>query len=174
MKSNICDMHAIMIKRILCFIALPLLALPGIAQNMHDVIPAAGGHASGSGGSVCYSVGQVVYKTNTGTNGSIAQGIQQPYEIFVIDAIEADQNIDLSISVYPNPTADVLTISTTESNLSDLLVQLFDDNGNRLMSEIFSSNQVTIDMNCFVSATYFIKIVRNNQTVKTFKIIKTK
>jgi hypothetical protein len=42
--------------------------------------PQAGGEATGSGGSVSYSVGQVVYTTNTGINGSVAQGVQQPYE----------------------------------------------------------------------------------------------
>lgn len=40
-----------------------------------------GAVASGSGGSVSYSVGQLVIKTETGSAGSVAQGVQQPYEI---------------------------------------------------------------------------------------------
>ncbi|MCP4553263.1 MAG: T9SS C-terminal target domain-containing protein, partial [Bacteroidetes bacterium] len=39
-----------------------------------------GGEASGSGGAVSYSVGQVVCQTYSGTNGSVAEGVQQPYE----------------------------------------------------------------------------------------------
>jgi hypothetical protein len=38
-------------------------------------------NATGSEGSASYSIGQVVYQTHTGTNGSVAEGIQQPYEI---------------------------------------------------------------------------------------------
>jgi hypothetical protein len=52
--------------------------------HAQEAIPAGGGNASGSGGSASYSVGQVVYTTNTGTNGSAAQGVQQPYEISVV------------------------------------------------------------------------------------------
>jgi len=41
-----------------------------------DSTNSSGGNATGSGGTVAYSVGQVVYTTNTGTNGSLAQGVQ--------------------------------------------------------------------------------------------------
>jgi len=144
------------------------------AQNTHESVSASGGNASGSGGTASFSVGQVVYTTNTGVNGSVAQGIQQPYEISVIDAIEDAASIDLSFNAYPNPTSDVLTLSTNEFDISNVLYQLFDVNGKLLLSELISSNQTIIDMNIFVSATYFVKIVRNDQIVKTFKIIKNK
>ena len=51
-------------------------------------VNAIGGDATGSGGSVSYSVGQVVYTTNKGTNGSVVEGVQQPYEILVVTAIK--------------------------------------------------------------------------------------
>jgi len=44
-------------------------------------IPASGGNATGTGGTVSYSVGQVFYTINTGTTGFIVQGVQQPFEI---------------------------------------------------------------------------------------------
>lgn len=44
-------------------------------------VNAAGGNASGSGGSVSYSVGQVVYQYYTGTNGAVAEGVQQLYDL---------------------------------------------------------------------------------------------
>ena len=40
-----------------------------------------GGDATGSGGSVAFSIGQVVYVTNTGSTGTEAEGVQQPYEV---------------------------------------------------------------------------------------------
>ena len=45
--------------------------------NAQDAIPATGGDATGSGGSASYTVGQIGYTTNTGTNGSVAEGVQQ-------------------------------------------------------------------------------------------------
>jgi hypothetical protein len=44
------------------------------------VIDAAGGEATGSGGTTSYSVGQIVYYSNSEAGGSENQGVQQPYE----------------------------------------------------------------------------------------------
>jgi hypothetical protein len=35
-----------------------------------------GGQATGTGGSVSYSVGQIAYSSLSGTNGSLIQGVQ--------------------------------------------------------------------------------------------------
>jgi hypothetical protein len=51
-----------------------------LTAQAQQATTAAGGNATGSGGSVAYSVGQIVYTTHTGTTGSVAQGVQQTYE----------------------------------------------------------------------------------------------
>jgi hypothetical protein len=43
---------------------------------------------------------------NAGTNGTAAQGVQQPYEISVVTAIEKALDILLEMVVYPNPATD--------------------------------------------------------------------
>jgi hypothetical protein len=57
-----------------------------VTQLMYSqqTIPTSGGEVTGCGGSSSYSVGQVVYATHTGSNGSISQGVQQSYEIFTL------------------------------------------------------------------------------------------
>lgn len=140
-------------------------------------VNATGSNASGSGGSVSYSVGQVVYTTNTGTNGSVAQGVQQPFEISVVTAIEEAKGIMLSVSAYPNPTTDFLTLSIdddvqTRPALSPMYYQLYDMNGKILQSEKITGNQTSIVMSNLVPATYFVKVIQGNKEVKTFKIIK--
>ena len=146
------------------------LGLTGL-QAQESVI-AIGGNASGSGGSVSYSVGQVVYTTSTGANGSVAQGVQQPYEISVVTAIEEAKGINLSVSVYPNPTTDYLTLEVKDFELSTLHFQLYDMNGKLLQSEKISGSQTSITMGNLVSATYFVKVIQSNKEIKTFKIIK--
>ncbi len=49
------------------------------ASYAQEGATAAGGDASGSGGTVAYSVGQVAYTSNTGSTGSVSQGVQQAY-----------------------------------------------------------------------------------------------
>ena len=146
------------------------LGLTGLqAQN---AVPATGGNASGSGGTVAYSVGQVVYTTNTATNGSVVQGVQQPFEISVVTGIEEAKGINLAVSAYPNPTTDFLNLKVENYDNTNLSYQLFDMNGKLLESKKITGNQTSIVMSNLVPATYFVKVTESNKEVKTFKIIK--
>jgi hypothetical protein len=138
-------------------------------------IPASGGNASGSGGSVSYSVGQVVYNTNTGNNGSVTQGVQQAYEFFVVTGLEEATGIMLNLSVYPNPTTDFLTLKvdvSTQLNFQSMSYQLYDLNGKLIENKNLTGNEASIDMKNRVPASYFLKVIDVNKEVITFKIIK--
>lgn len=152
--------------------AVLLLGLGLTGLQAQESVNATGGNASGSGGSASYSVGQVVYTTNTGTNGSLAQGVQQPYEISVVTAIEAAKGISLSVTAYPNPTTDYLTLEVKDFELSTLHFQLFDMNGKLLQNEKITGNQTSISMSNLVPANYLVKVIQGDLDVKTFKIIK--
>ncbi len=152
--------------------AVLLLSLGLTGLQAQEAIPASGGNASGSGGSVSYSVGQVVYNTDTGTNGSIAQGVQQPYEISVVLEIEDSKEINLSIVAYPNPAIDYLTLKADLSVKSDLSYSLYDINGKLLESKKIEANETSIKMNHLAPANYFLKVTGENKEIKSFKIIK--
>lgn len=146
------------------------LGLTGLqAQTSVD---ATGGNASGSGGSVSYSVGQVVYTANTGTNGSVAEGVQQAFEISVVTAIEEAKCINLSVTAYPNPTNNYLELKVESEKLKDLSYNLFDINGKLLETKKIEGSQTTIVTSNLVPATYFVKVIQSNKEVKSFKIIK--
>ena len=141
-----------------------------------ETIPATGGIASGNGGSVSYSLGQVIYTTNTGTNGSVAQGVQQPYEISVVTGIEEAIGINVSVSVsvsaYPNPVTEFLKLKVESYKVEDLSYQLYDMNGRLLENKKITGNETSIAMSNHSPAIYFLKITEANKEVKTFKIIK--
>ena len=143
----------------------------GLAAQAQQATTATGGDASGSGGTVAYSVGQIVYTTNTGTTGSVAQGVQQPYEISIVTGLE-DTQISLNMQAYPNPTTDYLTLNVGNFELSTLNFQLFDISGKLVESRKIISSSETIAMENLPTATYFLKVSNNNKEVKTFKIIK--
>jgi len=153
--------------------AVLLLGLGLTGLHAQTAVPATGGNASGSGGTVSYSVGQVAYTTNTGgSNGSVAQGVQQPFEISVITGLEEAKGISLSVSAYPNPTADFLNLKVENYDNTNLSYQLFDISGKLLESKKITGNQTSIVMSNLVPATYFVKVTESNKEVKTFKIIK--
>lgn len=149
-----------------------LLGLGLTGLQSQESVNATGGNASGCGGSVSYSVGQVVYTTNTGTNCSVAQGVQQPFEISVVTGIEEAKGISLSVTAYPNPTNDYLTLEVKDFELSNLHFQLYDMNGKLLQNEKITGTQTSIIMSNLVPSSYFVKVIQGNKEVKTFKIIK--
>jgi hypothetical protein len=137
-----------------------------------QVIATSGGNASGSGGSVSYSVGQIVYTTNANSNGSVAQGVQQPYEISVVTAIEQAKDISLEIMVYPNPATDYIKLNIKNYDVQNLRYQLYDINGSLIKDSKVEGNETTIVMQNLKPSIYFLKVTDNNKAIKTFKIIK--
>jgi len=152
---------------------LTALLLLGIGFNQvyaQQASTASGGDASGSGGSVAYSVGQIVYTTNTGITGSVAQGVQQPYEISITTGM-LETDIKLNLSAYPNPTTNYLMLQIDNYDKA-LLYQLYDISGKLLESNTIVASSTTITMEALPTATYLLKVTQNNKEVKTFKIIK--
>ncbi len=140
--------------------------------SAQEAVISSGGDGSGSGGSVSYSVGAVVYTTNTGTSGSVAQGVQHPYEIYVVTGIEEVQGIDLEISAYPNPVTDYLILKVDDENLIGATYLLYNLEGRLLENNELVNNETHIYMNKLKPATYFLKVFNNNKEIKTFKIVK--
>lgn len=156
-------------KKTIISIAFLLFGLGGLYAQESPT--AAGGDAVGSGGTVAYSVGQVVYTTNTGTNGSEAQGVQQPYEISTTVGID-ETTIHLEMSVYPNPTTNYLQLKVESEKLESLTYQLIDMQGKVIENKNVNNSNTTIKMEALPKAIYFLNVLENNQPIKTFKIIK--
>jgi hypothetical protein len=154
-------------KKTITSIAFLLLGLGGLYAQESPTT--AGGEATGTGGTASYSVGQVVYTTATGTNGSVAQGVQQPYEISTTVGIK-ETAITLELSVYPNPTTDYLTLKVEDN--TELNYQLYDLQGKVIENKKVTANSTTIKMEALPKAIYFLNVTKNNRIVKTFKIIK--
>ena len=136
-----------------------------------EAVTATGGDATGTGGSSSYSVGQVVYTTNTGTNGSVAQGVQQPYEISTTVGIEVTE-INLELAAYPNPANNALVLNIGNYGNEKLSYQLFDLNGKLLAAEQVASTATTINMQGYPASTYLLNVLENHSLIKTFKVIK--
>jgi len=149
-----------------------LLGLGIAGLQAQTAVTSTGGIASGSGGSVSYTTGQVVYTTNTGANGSVAQGAQQPYEISVPTGLEEAKDINLVFLAYPNPTSDFLTLKVGNYDYQNLSFMLYDMRGNLLENKKVTGTQTDISMGNLIPGTYFLRILDNQKEIKTFKIIK--
>jgi hypothetical protein len=130
----------------------------------------AGGDASGIGGTFSYSIGQVVYTYNYGTDLIVAQGVQQPFEISTLGL--DNYQINLVMQTYPNPTKDYLVLNVHAIDLSNIIFQLYDVNGTLIETRTIFNPIETICMVNLPSSVYFLKVTHNSKEVKSFKIIK--
>ena len=113
----------------------------GILAFSQTSVNSSGGSVSNTSGSISYSVGQIVYHTVTNTTGSVTQGVQQVYDI---SALNLEENtFNFSLSAYPNPTVDNLTLKVGNFSQLPLNYKLVDLTG-KLISEGVISEQETV------------------------------
>jgi hypothetical protein len=133
----------------------------------------AGGNATGSGGNVSYSIGQIDAYTSTGTGGIVTQGVQQPYEILIITGVN-EQSIHLYTNIYPNPVLDVLQLKVDNAKDKQLYYQLLAVDGKLITQSNIIADATLINMSELSAGLYLLKIYNSNQTeIKTYKITKT-
>lgn len=132
----------------------------------------AGGNASGNGGSVSYSVGQTTYHIHSGTTGSVAEGVQQPFEISVISGVEEAKGITLSASVYPNPAAGYLILEVKDYEFSTLYFHLYDLQGRLLQNKKVTEKRTSIALSHYSPSIYFVKVTSGKNEIKTFRVVK--
>ena len=155
-------------KRKLMSMFLLCFALTGIQAQ--QTTTAAGGEATGSGGTQSYSVGQVVYAATSNSSGSINEGVQQPFDIATL--IPDNKTIHLTYSVYPNPTLSVLNLNVGNTITDNLFFELYDVSGKLLVKDKIVNSNTTITMENYAAANYLLTVTDNNKAVQTFKIIK--
>ena len=133
-----------------------LIILSSFRIMAQQAINASGANATGSGGSVSYSVGQVLYTTNSGSNGSSAQGVQQPYEISTTLSLPEANDIRL-MSVYPNPTTNRVVLNVGNYGTTNLSLQFIDINGRILLENKIINIETNLDIENYPVAIYFLK-----------------
>ena len=134
---------------------------------------ASGGESTGSGGTVSYSIGQVAYETNSGSNGNLSQGVQQPFEIFVI-LMNPEFVSDLTkITLLPNPAVNTVVLSVSDwNNFEGAMYNLTDITGKIITKGNINYKETSLDVSTLPGACYFLNVFQNNKAIKSFKLLK--
>ena len=142
-----------------------------LTLNAQEIVTTSGLNASGAGGTISYSVGQVSVAQNTGTEGSVLEGVQQPY---IIDPTVGSEiaNINLKLATYPNPTSDEIILTAEDLDLENLSYQLLSSEGKVLISKASIESTNNISLQSFPANIYLLNIYRDQIIIKSFRIIK--
>jgi hypothetical protein len=143
----------------------------GISIAQQNTV-ASGGDASGVGGSVSYSIGQIDYLAPSGANGKLNEGVQQPFEIF--EVLSLTENVPgISASLYPNPAVSTVILSLDAAQIGQPTeYRLSDSNGKLVRNGAVSENETLIDVNGLADAIYYLDVIVSDRIVKSFKLVK--
>ncbi len=158
-------------------IILTLLPLAGAAlvngQSISpQVIASAGTHYSAGNAQLSWTIGEPVITTVSNGSNIITQGFHQT--LLTTTAVEEQTVAGVNVSVFPNPTADVLNINLV-NNLKDLQLDLFDMNGKLLQARKIGSaeSNLQISMNEYARANYLLRVYSIDGSVNyTYKVQK--
>jgi len=153
-------------KAFFIFILLLLWLTELYAQK---AILASGGNISSRTGSVCYSVGQMIY--NRRTNVNVARSVKK-VDFSIEPSLNKVKGINISCSIYPNPTSNYFSLKIENFEKENFTYQLVDLNGKLFESKKVENNETIIDIIKLFPAIYFLKVIQKNVGIKTFKIIK--
>ncbi|MDW3650039.1 MAG: T9SS type A sorting domain-containing protein [Bacteroidia bacterium] len=134
-------------------------------------VNASGGQASGSGGSVSFSIGQVLFTAHQGNTHKKSLGVQQAAEIFLNVGLEEDL-LNFQAAAYPNPTIRDVILSIPEVMGKKLDYVILDMAGRQVSRGSISQTETSISFKSFPKGRYFLRVSLENHTAKSFNIIK--
>ena len=139
--------------------------------NAQQAVVTTGGDIQSAEGSVSYSVGQVFYQSVTSPSGSVLEGVQQPYEIFVITSVtEADPLTELRL--FPNPASDYLILETDEHLDSSVRMAVFNSMGQMIRTANVEREQTKVYVGDLMAGSYYVVLFHEGRKLQTFKVIK--
>ena len=153
-------------------------AFSGTGLFAQERTVAAGGEATGSGGSVSYSIGLIDYIHYGNSADTITEGIQQAFEIFRLGCRPSlgsnEKGINIKTQTFPNPASDFIVLSVDGPIVQNMKYTLTDAGGRIILSKNISTTETMIPMTSLPNATYFITTFIDNENVSSFKIVKRK
>jgi len=152
-----------------------LLSIATPSNNLYSqasINSAAGSNSSGNG-IIHYSIGQVFYNIHSGPGGYVSEGVQQAYEISIVNNVPDNlENLNINFAIKPNPINDYLVLSVEGDCAGELNYKVINLLGETLLSNKLDGYETIIQMNNLAPATYFIEVYSNKNTYKIFKIVK--
>jgi hypothetical protein len=137
-----------------------------------EAVTSTGANASGSGGTLSYTIGLVVYTTNINVSGNSAQGVQHAFEIFTIGT--EDILFGYDITAYPNPSSGEISIKISSEKQRELKFSIYDLKGRIIRSGNLHEDITRVDLSDIPNAPYQLIIQDDlNKRVKTFRLVKS-
>jgi hypothetical protein len=126
-------------------------------------------------GSLSFTVGELVVLNLTDSQGNtLGSGFTAGASLTTASILESDASL-LDVSVFPNPTSDLVNIRINHSSIEQVVVCITDLQGKEVYYGKYAgiSNTIGINTAAYATGTYVLSLKNlNNQVLGTYKIIK--
>ncbi|MDB4090909.1 T9SS type A sorting domain-containing protein [Crocinitomicaceae bacterium] len=147
-----------------------------LAVSAQEVVSTQGDSYSNASANIDFTIGEVIIDTGTDGTNDLTQGFHQTNWNFL--GVE-DHALNYEVCIFPNPTEDVLNIST--STFENVTYTLYDAQGKLVMQNILSAEQTPIQVSQLAPGAYSLELIfeegnKGTQSLskrKTFKLVKT-
>ena len=158
-------------KRLNLFTLIVFAVFFNLAVNgQQQVAASSGGTFNGNSISVSFTVGEPVINTLLQGNVMVTQGFHQPH--LTVTALDEAKGVALNIKAWPNPTTHFVQLEISNELTRGSSFQLFSMSGSLIQERKLDGSITEISFQNMKSATYLLRVIQNNQTLRTFKIIK--
>ncbi|MFY7708144.1 MAG: T9SS type A sorting domain-containing protein [Flavobacteriales bacterium] len=144
-----------------------ILVLCSTYSNAQFATLAGGGEGSGPGGTVSFSVGQLVVESTEDSEGSISPGVQQTYESNEVYINEVYLH---TVKVFPNPTTHLIQLTFDKPFNGTLKV--YDMNARIVLEQRVNEITKIIDVQSWSAGTYLIFLADEKSIFSIHQIIK--
>jgi hypothetical protein len=148
------------------------LGISGLSAQ--ENVNSCGGTFISETGSVSNSIGQLVIQTQSGSNGSVSEGVHQAFEISQIVGINDMPAGKIQVNFFPNPVTVALSITVDESELLEdgLSCTIRSIEGKIIEQRDIISKLTSIDMQKLSVGVYFLTIQSTDKQTLNYKLIK--
>ena len=157
--------------RLLLLLCTCVLAQTISAQELsRNVIGSAGSYFSAVNvGNIHFTVGEIAV-TRTQNGMVLEQGFHHGIYELLSTAVWTAPEVQLDITVFPNPTADRVTMQGDW--LAGDRLQVRDFLGRQLQDQLLQMNQMELSLGNYAAGTYLLTIVRDGRPLTTMRIVR--
>lgn len=157
-------------KHLLTLAAFALFGALKAQTVMPQVVSSAGGSGQNAQGSLDWTIGEPVTATVSDGTSTLTQGFQQPT---LLIATAQNENSELvNLLVYPNPTADYVSLKFDQTTETQYNFKVFDAAGKLVSEGKATSANPRISFQGLASGQYTISLLSPNSKTQNISIIK--
>jgi hypothetical protein len=142
----------------------------GTGLVAQQVVATAGSSLSNASGSISYTIGEGIAQTLSKGDKTLTQGFHQT--TISVSIVSVIKDLGFSVSVFPNPASDELTLKLDTEKVTGLQYLLFDPNGKLISQKNLISSETKIHVDQLATGLYILKLQSGSKELKTFKFIK--